>query len=182
MAKARLKELYDTTLIFQLKEDLGLKNIMEVPSISKIVLNVGVKDANTDSKALKTAQEVLDSISGQRSVKTRARKSIAGFKLREGQAIGCKVTLRRNEMYTFLDKLVNFALPKVRDFQGVTTQFDKRGNYNLGVKEWTIFPEVDRDLAERVQGLNITIETTTDNDDYAFKLLKTFGMPFRKQK
>ncbi len=178
MQKARLEEQYFDKIRFQLKESLNIKNIMDVPRISKIVLNVGVKDAVTDSKALPVVIKVLTNIAGQRAVATRARKSIAGFKLREGMLIGVRVTLRRRNMYNFWDKLINIALPKVRDFQGVSTKFDGQGNYNLGVKEWIIFPEVDYEMGGKIYGLNITIHTTAKTDGYAFELFKSFDMPF----
>jgi large subunit ribosomal protein L5 len=178
--KARLKELYDSKIRSALKEKLGLKNIMEVPKLSKIVLNVGVKDALSDSKALQAVMGVVEKISGQAAVKTLAKKSIAGFKLRAGMPIGVKVTLRRDNMYNFLDKLINLGLPKTRDFQGVPTEFDGRGNYNLGLKEITIFPEVEYDLNQKLHGLNVTICTTARTDEHGLELLKQFGMPFRK--
>lgn len=180
MNKARLEDLYIKEIRPKLKAGLGLKNIMEVPKISKIVLNVGIKEAVADSKAVQSVFDTIAKIAGQAPVKTLARKSIAGFKLREGMPIGVKVTLRRERMYKFLDKLINLALPKVRDFQGVTTRFDRRGNYNLGIKEWTIFPELDLEVGEKVHGMNITIQTTALNDAHGFELLKSFGMPFRK--
>src|SRR3990172_7384456 len=142
MEKARLEEIYEKEIRSKLKKSLGLKNIMEVPKISKIA--------------------------GQQPVRTVAKKSIAGFKLREGMPIGVKVTLRRKRMYEFLDRLINLALPKVRDFQGVSTKLDRRGNYNLGVKEWLIFPEIDFEMSEKMYGLNITIHTTAHSDDHAF--------------
>lgn len=178
--KARLEELYESKLRPQLQKDLGLSNIMEVPKLDKIVLNIGVKEAVADSRVLNTVMQTLDAIAGQKTVKTLARKSIAGFKIREGMPIGVRVTLRRKKMYDFLDKLINLALPKVRDFQGVTTKLDARGNYNLGIKEWSIFPEADS-TSEKVFGMNITIHTTAEDDVQGFELLKAFGMPFRKQ-
>lgn len=180
MNKARLEELYTSQIRPELKKSLGLNNIMEVPKIEKIVINVGVKEAINDSKAVQSVLETVAQISGQAPVKTLAKKSIAGFKLREGMAIGVKVTLRRKRMYEFLDKLINLALPKVRDFQGVTTKFDKKGNYNLGIKEWSIFPELDLQVGEKVHGLNITIQTSAATDAHGFELLKSFGMPFKK--
>ncbi len=180
MAKARLEELYDAKIRSQLKETLGLKNVMLIPKVSKIVLNIGVKDAVSNTKALQEIERVLGIIAGQRPVRTRARKSIAGFKLREGMPIGAKVTLRRKRMYEFLDRLINLSLPKVRDFQGVTTKFDRKGNYNLGIKEWNIFPEVTHEVSEKLHGMNITIGTTATRDEHGFELLKSFGMPFRK--
>lgn len=178
--KARLHEHYVTTVRPQLQKSLGLANIMEVPKLEKIVLNVGVKEAVADSRILNTVMQTLDAIAGQKTVKTLAKKSIAGFKIREGMPIGVRVTLRKKNMYDFLDKLINLALPKVRDFQGVTTKLDSRGNFNLGIKEWNIFPEADT-TSEKVFGMNVTIHTTAHNDVQGFELLKAFGMPFRKQ-
>ncbi len=178
--KPRLEELYVTKLRPSLKEALGLANIMEVPKLEKIVLNVGVKEAVADSRILQTVLQTMGNITGQTAVKTLARKSIAGFKIREGMPIGVRVTLRRKKMYEFLDKLINLALPKVRDFQGVTNNLDGRGSYNLGIKEWSIFPEADT-TSEKVFGLNITIATSTKKDVHAFELLKSFGMPFSKK-
>ncbi len=180
MAKARLEKLYNKKVRPQLKKDLKLKNIMEVPKISKIVINVGVKDAVKDSKVLKGVEEVVSKITGQIPVRTLAKKSIAGFKLRAGMPIGVRVTLRREKMYEFLDRLINIALPEVRDFQGVTRKFDGRGNYNLGIKEWTIFPEIEYSVGDKIYGLNITIGTTAKKDEHALELLHLFGMPFRK--
>ncbi len=181
MRKARLEELYETTIRPQLQRELALKNPMEVPKISKVVLNVGVKDAVADSKAVQAVVETLTKVSGQVAVKTTAKKSIAGFKLREGMPIGVKVTLRRRRMFEFLDRLINLALPKVRDFQGVPSKFDGRGNYNLGIKEWIIFPEVDYDVGSKIHGLNVTINTTARTDAHGVALLKHFGVPFRKK-
>jgi large subunit ribosomal protein L5 len=178
MSKSRLEELYTTQLRSQLKEALSLKNVMEVPRLSKIVLNVGVKDA--DGKGLQFVMDMLGKITGQQPVKRLARKSIASFKLRQGMPIGVKVTLRRKKMYEFLDKLINLALPKVKDFQGVNKKFDGKGNYNLGIKEWIIFPEVSYDAGDKIHGLNITIGTTAVTDEQGFALLKSFGMPFKK--
>ncbi len=177
---ARLEEIYKTKLRDDLKKELNLKNIMQVPRIKKIVINMGVKDAITDGKSLTFAKGVIEEIVGQAAVKTIAKKSIAGFKLREGMAIGIKATLRKKRMYEFLDKLIHFSLPRGKDFQGVTTNFDGRGNYNLGIKDWMIFPEVDYDKVEISRGLNITIETTTSKDDEARALLNGFDMPFRR--
>lgn len=181
MSKPRLQEEYITTIRPQLQKDLGLKNIMEVPKINKIVLNVGAgRDILADSKIGKTITAVLARISGQQPMATRARKSIAGFKIREGMLLGYKVTLRGARMYEFLDRLINIALPKVRDFQGVTSKFDHHGNYNLGIKEWVIFPEIDYDVAEKILGLNITIDMSTYSGEHAHALLKRFGMPFKQ--
>lgn len=177
--KARLDERYTTTVRPALQQALGLSNVMLVPRFEKIVLNVGVKEAVADSRILNTVMQTLDNIAGQKSVRTIARKSIAGFKIREGMPIGARVTLRKKKMYEFLDKLINLALPKVRDFQGVPTKLDGRGNYNLGIKEWSIFPEADT-TQEKMFGMNITIHTSAKKDDQAYELLKNFGMPFRR--
>ncbi len=181
--KNRLDEKYKATIRPQLQEKLQLGNIMEVPKISKIILNVGVKEAVNDSRALQHAEQILRAISGQATVRTKARKSIAGFKIREGMQIGVMVTLRGASMYAFLDKLISLSLPKVRDFQGVSVKLDGRGGYNMGVKDWSIFPEAEGAGAlERSSGLNITIQTNAKKDQHAFELLKSFGMPFKKTK
>lgn len=177
--KSRLKELYQTTIKKELQEKLNLKNVMEVPRLEKIVINTGVKEAIADSKVLQGVKDVIEVIAGQAAVRTKARKSIASFKLREGMPIGVMVTLRGNQMYDFLDKLVNLALPGVRDFNGVTTKLDGSGNYNMGIRDWMIFPEVDYDKVDRSRGFNITIHTSTSKDQEAFELLKAFKMPFR---
>lgn len=180
MDRARLEELYVNEIRSQLKEKLGLNNVMEIPKISKIVLNVGVKEAVSDSKILEKIKKIIGKIAGQQPVRTLSRKSIAGFKLREGMPIGVRVTLRKKNMYEFMDRLINLSLPKVRDFQGVPTKFDGRGNYNLGIKEWIIFPEVEYEVTDKLFGLNITFHTTAKEDAHGFELLKSFGMPFRK--
>ena len=180
MPKSRLKELYDSKIRASLKEKLDLANVMQVPSISKIVLNVGVKEAVTDSKVLKAVVDTIGRIAGQAPVRTIAKKSIAGFKIREGMPLGVMVTLRRENMYDFLDKFINLALPNVRDFQGLSTKLDGKGNFNIGIKEWTIFPEAEK--SEAVYGLNITIHTTARKDEHALELLRGFNMPFRKTK
>lgn len=179
--KARLEEIYTKTIKPKLQKELNLSNIMEVPKVEKIVINIGVKEAVADSRVINTVMQTIENIAGQKSVKTLAHKSIAGFKIREDMPLGVKVTLRNKKMYAFLDKLINLALPKVRDFQGVTPRFDGRGNYNLGIKEWIIFPEVDSTI-EKVFGLNITIGTTAKEDAHGYALLKSFGMPFRAKK
>lgn len=179
---ARLEQLYRTKVRPDIQERLQIKNINAVPRLDKIVLNVGVKEAVGDSKAIQNVVQVLGRIAGQAPLRTFARKSIAGFKIREGMPIGVMVTLRGKKMYDFLDKLINLALPKVRDFQGVPSKFDKRGNYNLGIKEWIIFPEADLSINEKVHGLNITICTTACDDAHGYELLKSFGMPFTKDK
>lgn len=178
---ARLETLYKDKIRTDLQKELGLNNVMEVPRISKIVINTGVKEAVGDSKVLNQVKEVIDKIAGQASVRTSARKSIAGFKLREGAKIGVMVTLRGKNMYAFLDRLIHLALPSVRDFQGVSTKMDGRGNYNLGIKDWMVFPEVDYDVVEQSRGLNISIQTTARTDDHARALLKQFNMPFKKK-
>lgn len=180
MEKARLEEVYISKIRQDLKKSLNLNNVMEVPKITKIVINVGIKESVADSKILQKVQHVLSKISGQVPLKTYAKKSIAGFKIREGMSIGSMVTLRRRNMYEFLDKLINLALPRVRDFQGVPTKFDRQGNYNLGLGDWTIFPEADSVANENIHGLNITICTTAQTDHQGYELLKQFGMPFRK--
>ena len=176
----RLKKKYEEEIRPQLQKDLKLANIMQVPRLEKIVINVGVKDALTNSKAIQVVVDGIARIAGQAPVKTLAKKSIAGFKLREGMPIGVMVTLRKQKMYEFLDKLITLSLPKVRDFQGVTRNFDGRGNYNLGVKEWFIFPEIDYDVTDKTFGLNITLHTTAQDNESGLKLLESFGMPFRK--
>lgn len=181
MGKTRLYEEYVTKIRPALQKDLALENVMEVPRINKIVLNVGAgKEMISDSKIIKVINDILGRIAGQKAVTTKARKSIAGFKIREGMPLGVKVTLRGQKMYEFLDRLINIALPTVRDFQGVSSKLDRRGSYNLGIKEWSIFPEVDYDVTDKVYGLNVTIGTTAKSDEHAYELLKKFGMPFRQ--
>lgn len=177
-----LRDRYMTTIRPQLQKTLELSNIMAVPRISKVVLNVGSKEAVADSRVLEKVEKAIADIAGQMPVRTLARKSIATFKIREGMPIGVCVTLRKQKMYFFLDKLINLALPRVRDFQGIGTKFDGRGNYNLGIKEWSIFPETDTSGVEKVYGMNITIHTTAENDQHGFELLKGLGMPFKKKK
>lgn len=182
MNKSRLAKKYNDEIRAQLQEHLKMDNIMMVPNIQKIVLNIGVKEAVSDSKALQGSMEVLEKISGQRPIKRLARKSIAGFKLREGMAIGTMVTLRGDMMYEFLDRFITLALPKVRDFQGLSSQLDGRGSYNIGIKDWTIFPEIDFDIAKKAHGMNITIQTSARKDEHGLALLKAFSIPFRKSK
>ncbi len=179
MQKSRIEDKYKSAIRPELKKDLGLSNIMQVPRIDKIVINVGIKEA-VSSKFLKTAMNVLAKITGQLPVKTVAKNSIAGFKIREGMTVGAMITLRGNHMYHFLDKLISVALPKVRDFQGVTSKFDGRGNYNLGVKDWNIFPEAEKASNDTPHGMNITIHTSAKDDVAARALLDKFGMPFKK--
>ncbi len=178
----RLKEEYNTKIRPALQKELNLKNIMEVPRINKIVVNVGVKEAVTDSKELQKVKKKLSVITKQAPIETTCKKSIAGFKIREGMKLGVCVTLRNKKMYEFLDELINIALPRVRDFQGVTKKLDGRGNYNLGIKEWIIFPEAEDNGIDKSHGMNITIHTSAINDEQGFALLKQFGMPFKKNK
>ncbi len=180
MSKAHLQELYETKIRPELQKDLALDNVMAVPHVKKVVLNIGLKEAVGDSKAIKAIMDIVARIAGQYPVQTKAKKSIAGFKIREEMAIGIKVTLRRRYMYDFLDRLINLALPMVRDFQGVGNKFDQRGSYNLGIKDWVIFPEVDYNITDKAYGMNITIHTSSKNDQHAQALLKAFGMPFKR--
>jgi large subunit ribosomal protein L5 len=182
MVRTRLEELYREHILPQLKSELQYENIMQVPKLAKIVLNVGSKKAVEDSRVLKTISSIIERVVGQAPVKTIARKSIAGFKIREGMPLGVMVTLRGARMYEFLDRFINLALPKVKDFQGLNDRLDGSGNYNIGIKEWSIFPEAERASEELLGGLNITIHTTAKKDNEAFELLKKFGMPFRKEK
>jgi large subunit ribosomal protein L5 len=178
---ARLKETYQVELVPQLVKDLQLKNVMEVPRVAKVVINMGLGEAIQNIKVLESAVEELGRITGQKAVITKAKKSIATFKLREGMPIGCMVTLRRDRAYEFLDRLINVALPRVRDFKGVSAKaFDGRGNYTLGIREQLIFPEIDLDKIDKVKGLNITIVTTARTDEEGRALLASIGMPFRK--
>ena len=177
----RLKEKYLKEVVPSLKEKYNYKSVMEVPKLEKIVVNIGVGDATTNSKLLDAAVAELELITGQKPVVTKARKSIAGFKLREGQAIGCKVTLRSENMYTFLDKLIAIGLPRVRDFRGVSPKgFDGRGNYTLGLKEQLIFSEIEFDNVVKVRGMDIVFVTTAKTNEEALELLSLLGIPFRK--
>lgn len=177
---ARLKDKYLEEIRPQLMEELGYRNLMEVPRVSKVVLNMGVGDAKVNAKLLDDAVEELALIAGQRPKITRARKSIAGFKVREGMAIGCTVTLRGERMYEMIDRLVSIALPRIRDFRGISPgQFDGRGNFAMGVREQTIFPEIDYDSVDQFRGLNIVITTTAKTDAEGRALLTKLGMPFR---
>ncbi|HHW39838.1 MAG TPA: 50S ribosomal protein L5 [Syntrophomonadaceae bacterium] len=176
-----LKERYRQEIVPQMMKKFNYKNVMEVPRLEKIVINMGVGEAIQNPKALEAAVNDLTQITGQRPVVTKARKSIAAFKLRSGMKIGCKVTLRGDRMYDFLDKLVNVVLPRVRDFRGVSPRsFDGRGNYTLGLREQVIFPEIDYDKIDKVRGMDITIVTTAKNDEEARELLRYVGMPFRE--
>nr|WP_279118295.1 50S ribosomal protein L5 [Snodgrassella alvi] len=177
---ARLKDFYNTTVVPELAKQFGYKSIMEVPRIEKITLNMGVGEAVADKKVMEHAVGDLEKIAGQKPVVTVARKSIAGFKIRDNYPIGCKVTLRRDRMYEFLDRLIAIALPRVRDFRGVNGKsFDGRGNYNMGVREQIIFPEIEYDKIDALRGLNITITTTAKTDAEAKALLSLFKFPFK---
>jgi len=177
---SRLQTLYSEQLVGQLQERFGFKSVMQVPRLSKITLNMGVGEAVTDKKIMEHAVADLTKIAGQRPVVTKARKSVAGFKIREGWPVGCKVTLRRERMYEFLDRLINVAIPRVRDFRGLSPKaFDGRGNYSLGVREQIIFPEIDYDKIDAVRGLDVVITTTARTDDEGRALLEAFQFPFR---
>ena len=177
----RLKEKYVENIVPELKEKYSYKNINEVPKLDKIVVNIGCGDASSNSKMLEAAMADLKIITGQQPVATKAKKSIAGFKLRQGQAIGCKVTLRGEKMYNFLDKLISITLPRVRDFRGISNKaFDGRGNYTLGLTEQLIFPEIEYDSVVKVRGMDIVFVTTAKTNEEAYDLLKGFGMPFKK--
>jgi large subunit ribosomal protein L5 len=177
--KPRLKELYESELRASLKDELNLKTVMQVPRIDKITLNMGVGEAKNDAKQLDSAIEELTTIAGQRAQMRRARKSIAGFKIREGMPVGARVTLRGDRMWEFLDRLISIALPRIRDFRGLSTRsFDGRGNYSLGVREQLIFPEINYDDIATIRGLDVTITTTAKNDEQALALLRSLGMPF----
>jgi len=175
----RLKVRYREELVARLKEELGLVNVMQVPRVTKVVVNMGLGEAIKDAKVIEGATADLATITGQKPLVTKARKSIAGFKLREGQAIGAKATLRGDRMWEFLDRLLSIALPRIRDFRGLPTKLDGHGNYTFGVTEQLIFPEVDYDRIQSVRGMDITVTTTTDDDDQARALLRALGFPFR---
>ena len=178
---ARLKEHYEQNLRPALMQRLGLKNPMEAPRISKITVNMGVGEAVADKKIVDNAVKDMEAITGQKAVITKARKSVAAFKLRDGMPVGCKVTLRRERMYEFLDRLINIAIPRTRDFRGLSLRsFDGQGNYSLGVKEQIIFPEIDYDKVDAIRGMDITITTTATDDEAGRALLEAFEFPFRK--
>lgn len=178
---ARLKEVYKNTIRAAMMEEFGYANEMQIPKLEKIVINMGVGEAAQDKKKIDAAVSELEAITGQKAVKTIATKSIAGFKLREGQVVGAKVTLRRNQMFEFMDRLVNIALPRVRDFRGLNGKsFDGRGNYAMGIKEQIVFPEIDYDQVDAIRGMDIVICTTAKTDDEARALLAKFDMPFAK--
>ena len=177
----RLKEKYVNEIVPSLKEEFKYANVNQVPALSKIVVNIGCGDASTNSKLLEAAMKDLEIITGQKPVATKAKKAIAGFKIREGQAIGCKVTLRGENMYNFLDKLISITLPRVRDFRGISPKaFDGRGNYTLGLTEQLIFPEIEYDNVVKVRGMDIVFVTTAASNEEALSLLNGFGMPFKK--
>jgi large subunit ribosomal protein L5 len=181
MATARLQELYRDKIVSELKTNLKLKNTMQVPRILKITVNMGVGEAVADKKVMDAATADLAKITGQKPAVTKAKKSVATFKVRDGQAIGCKVTLRGARMYEFLDRLVNIAIPRIRDFRGISPRsFDGRGNYSLGVKEQIIFPEIQYDQIDQIRGMDITISTSAVDDKHGRALLEAFNFPFRK--
>jgi large subunit ribosomal protein L5 len=183
MEFSRLKKKYLEEIKPALNKKFNFKSVSQVPKLEKIVLNVGMGEGHSNPKALESALDTLAAVTGQRAVKTKAKKSIAGFKLRENMNIGCMVTLRGEKMFEFLDRFINVALPRVRDFKGVNPKgFDGRGNYNLSIKEQIIFPEIQFDKVHSVHGMNITIVTSTKSDDEAYELLAGFGMPYRKNK
>lgn len=178
---SRLKEYYNTEIVEAMTKKFGYKNVMEVPKLNKIVINMGVGEAKDNAKVLESAVKDMETIAGQKAILTKAKNSIANFKLREGMAIGCKTTLRGKKMYEFLDRLVNLALPRVRDFRGVSTNaFDGRGNYALGIKEQIIFPEIEYDKIDKTRGMDIIFVTTANTDEEARELLTLFNMPFAK--
>lgn len=175
----RLRKRYDDVIAKAMTEKFGYKNALEIPKVTKIVINMGVGEASQDKKKVQTAAAEMEQIAGQKPVITKAKKSIAQFKLREGMPIGCKVTLRRERMYEFLDRLVTIAMPRIRDFRGLNPKsFDGRGNYAMGLKEQIIFPEVNYDQIEKVRGMDIIVTTTAKTDDEARELLRLFGFPF----
>jgi large subunit ribosomal protein L5 len=178
---AKLHEVYNDKVVAELQKQFGFSSVMQVPRIEKITLNMGVGEALADKKILENAVKDLEAISGQKALITKARKSVAGFKVREGYPIGCKVTLRGERMWEFLERLVTIAMPRIRDFRGVSSKsFDGRGNYSMGVREQIIFPEIDYDKVDRVRGMDITITTSAKNDEEARALLTAFNFPFKK--
>ena len=178
---SRLKNIYKENVVNSLQQEFGYKSIMQVPSMQFIALNIGLGEGSQDNKLIQDATKELSEIAGQKAVVTRAKKSIAAFKVRQGMPVGCKVTLRRQRMWDFFDKLLNFALPRVKDFRGVQDRgFDGRGNYTLGIKEHIIFPEINQEDVDRLKGLNITVVTTANTDKEGKSLLQLLGMPFVK--
>ena len=177
----RTKDKYETEIVPHLMKKFGYKNINQVPKLLKISLNMGVGDGKQDPKLLENAMNDLTIISGQKPAKTRAKKAISNFKLRQGMDIGCRVTLRRKKMFEFLDRFISIAVPRIRDFRGLAdSSFDGRGNYSMGIKEQIIFPEINVDKIDRIRGLDVTIVTSAKTDEEAFELLQSFGMPFKK--
>ena len=177
---ARLKQFYDDTVVGKLKEQFGYKNVMQIPRITKITINMGVGDAVSDRKVMEFAVGDMTKIAGQKPMVIKARKSVAGFKVREGWPVGCSVTLRSERMYEFLDRLINVAIPRIRDFRGMSPKsFDGRGNYNMGVQEQIIFPEIDYDKIDKIRGLDIAFTTTAKTDEEVRALLAAFSFPFR---
>ena len=178
---SRLKEMYKNEIVDAMTKKFGYKNVMEVPKLDKIVINMGVGEAKDNAKVLESAVSDMETITGQKAVVTKAKNSVANFKIREGQSIGCKTTLRGDKMYEFLDRLVNLAVPRVRDFRGVNpNSFDGRGNYALGIKEQIIFPEIEYDKVDKVRGMDVIVVTTAKTDEEARELLRLFNMPFAK--
>ena len=178
---SRLKETYENEIVAAMVKKFGYKNIMEVPKLDKVVINMGVGEAKDNAKVLESAVKDMETIAGQKAVITKAKKSVANFKIREGMPIGCKVTLRGEKMYEFVDRLINLALPRVRDFRGVNPNaFDGRGNYALGIKEQLIFPEIEYDKVDKVRGMDVIFCTTAKTDEEARELLTLFNMPFQK--
>ena len=178
---SRLKDMYKNEIVDAMIKKFGYKNVMEVPKLDKIVINMGVGEAKENAKVLESAVSDMETITGQKAIITKAKHSIANFKIREGQSIGCKTTLRGDKMYEFLDRLVNLALPRVRDFRGVNANsFDGRGNYALGIKEQIIFPEIEYDKVDKVRGMDVIFVTTAKTDEEARELLRLFNMPFAK--
>lgn len=177
----RLKEFYNTEVVDGMISEFSYPNKMAVPKIEKVIVNMGLSDAKEDSRVLEHAQNDLRAITGQQPIITYAKKSVANFRLREGMPVGAKVTLRGDKMYSFVDRLINVTIPRIRDFQGVSGKsFDGRGNYTLGIREQIVFPEIDYDDIDKIRGMDITIVTTAQTDEEAYKLLELFGMPFRK--
>ena len=178
---SRLKEMYKNEIVDAMAKKFGYKNVMEVPKLDKIVVNMGVGEAKENAKVLEMAVSDMETITGQKAIVTKAKNSVANFKIREGQSIGCKTTLRGDKMYEFMDRLVNLALPRVRDFRGVNpNSFDGRGNYALGIKEQIIFPEIEYDKVDKVRGMDVIFVTTAKTDEEARELLRLFNMPFAK--
>ena len=178
----RMKSIYDDRIVKAMTDKFGYKNVMEIPRLNKIVLNMGVGEATQDKKKVEQASSEMELIAGQKPVVTKAKKSIAQFKLREGMAIGCKVTLRRERMYEFLDRFITIALPRVRDFRGLNPKsFDGRGNYACGIKEQIVFPEINYDRIDKVRGMDVIVTTTAKTDDEARELLRLFGFPFPQE-